>query len=85
MKCSKLIEEYRIDDVRATLSELETSTPPDEFQEILQAFADVFAEPEGLPPHRATDHSIPLLPGSKPPNIRNSRLSYQSALLANNR
>jgi hypothetical protein len=38
MECSKLMEEqatgyilYSIDDVRATLSELETSTPPDEF------------------------------------------------------
>jgi hypothetical protein len=83
MECSKLIEEqasgyilYSIDDVRTTLSDLETSIPPEEFQEILQVFADVFAEPEGLPPHRATDHSIPLLPGSKPPNIRPYRMSH---------
>jgi hypothetical protein len=65
-----------MNDVKATLTELENTTPPQEFQGILQAFADVFAEPTGLPPHRSADHSIPLLPGSKPPNIRPYRMSH---------
>jgi hypothetical protein len=83
MECSKLFAEqaqgyilYNIQDVQATLSELENTVPPAEFQDILQAFADVFAEPEGLPPHRSSDHTIPLLPGSKPPNIRPYRMSH---------
>jgi hypothetical protein len=67
---------YNMNDVKATLTELENTTPPQEFQGILQAFADVFAEPTGLPPHRSADHSIPLLPGSKPPNIRPYRMSH---------
>jgi hypothetical protein len=66
---------YNMNDVKATLTELENTTPPQEFQDILQAFADVFAEPTGLPPHRSADHSIPLVPSSKPPNIRPYRMS----------
>jgi hypothetical protein len=65
-----------MEDVRKTLTALEETTSTTEFQNILQAFADVFQEPEGLPPHRDADHAIPLLPGSKPPNIRPYRMSH---------
>lgn len=49
-------------------------TPP-EVQAILQEFAAVFAEPSGLPPPRACDHSIPLLEGAAPVNIRPYRVA----------
>lgn len=42
---------------------------PDEVAELLKEFADVMPPelPKSLPPRRATDHKIELVPGSKPP------------------
>lgn len=39
-------------------------------QEVMNEFNSVFEEPQGLPPRRRCDHSIPLIPGSKPVNLR---------------
>uniref|UniRef100_A0A0E0CJ50 Reverse transcriptase domain-containing protein n=1 Tax=Oryza meridionalis TaxID=40149 RepID=A0A0E0CJ50_9ORYZ len=52
-----------------------TPTPP-ELLPVLAAYADVFAEPHELPPSRDCDHSIPLLPGTKPVNVRPYRLPH---------
>jgi len=41
-----------------------------EVQLILDDFASVFAEPSGLPPRRACDHKIPLVPGAQPVSVR---------------
>ena len=38
-------------------------------------FADVFAEPSGLPPDRGIEHVIPLEPNAQPPFKRMYRLS----------
>ena len=38
--------------------------------ELLASFGDVFAEPQGLPPPRARDHSIVLKPGAPPVAVR---------------
>ena len=40
------------------------------FEDVLPSYSDVFPDelPPGLPPHRAVDHEIDLLPGSSPPN-----------------
>ncbi|CAO2161375.1 unnamed protein product [Urochloa humidicola] len=38
--------------------------------ELLTAFDDVFSEPRGLPPQRARDHRIHLLPGTEPVPVR---------------
>ncbi|KAJ3690878.1 hypothetical protein LUZ61_020042 [Rhynchospora tenuis] len=43
---------------------------------LLMKYKEIFEEPTGLPPLRDTDHRIPLLPGSKPINLRPYRLSY---------
>lgn len=42
---------------------------PIEVQSLLQQFGHVFEEPDGLPPSRACDHEIPLIPGARPVNI----------------
>ncbi|KAK1653770.1 hypothetical protein QYE76_071575 [Lolium multiflorum] len=42
---------------------------------VLNSFEDVFAEPTGLPPHRRADHTIPLMPGASPVNLRPYRYS----------
>lgn len=39
-------------------------------QPLLKEFAGAFAEPQGLPPKRPIDHSIPLLPGARPVNLQ---------------
>jgi hypothetical protein len=63
MECKQLLNDqatgfvlYNMEDVQKTLTELEKTSSAAEFQEILQAFADVFDEPSGLPPHRSADH-----------------------------
>jgi hypothetical protein len=39
-------------------------------KELLEGFKDLFAEPQSLPPHRAIDHQIPLVPGAQQVNVR---------------
>ena len=41
-----------------------------DLQKILDRYSKVFDTPKGLPPTRDHDHSINLIPGSVPPNIR---------------
>lgn len=48
----------------------ENSSVPEAVKEIIQDFHDIFQEPEGLPPRRACDHTINLIPGAKPINLR---------------
>ena len=43
---------------------------PSEMQQVLDTYNSVFDLPIGLPPsHGEHDHSIPLIPGSQPPNV----------------
>lgn len=48
---------------------------PDTVQQVLNEFPDVFKEPNGLPPHRAVSHSIPLITGARPVQIRPYRFA----------
>ena len=48
--------------------ELEQSLPL-ELPNMLEAYENIFSTPTTLPPNRAHDHQIPLLPGSRPLNI----------------
>lgn len=43
-----------------------TSTLPAFVQALVDSYGDLFAEPSGLPPSRAFDHTIPLLLGTQP-------------------
>lgn len=51
----------------------EQSTQP-QVQQILNDYSDVFQTPT-LPPPSPFDHSIPLMPGAQPVNIRAYRYS----------
>jgi hypothetical protein len=51
---------------------------PSEVQRLIDQFQDLFDSPTGLPPSRACDHEIPLIPGARPVNIRQYR--YPPAL-----
>jgi hypothetical protein len=46
-----------------------TATPT-LLDELLASFANTFAEPHGLPPHRSRDHGITLVPGTQPVAVR---------------
>jgi hypothetical protein len=49
---------------------IETPPVPQDLQSLLSKHQTVFSTPQGLPPSRGVhDHSIPLVPGSLPPNI----------------
>ena len=41
-----------------------------DIKEILKEFQDMFKEPDKLPPYKTHDHSITLVDGAKPINIR---------------
>jgi hypothetical protein len=44
---------------------------PQDLQALLSKHQTIFSTPQGLPPsHGVHDHSIPLVLGSLPPNIR---------------
>lgn len=49
---------------------VEQTELPAPISELLQEFCSVFDEPKGLPPAQQFEHSIPLLPGAKPVNLR---------------
>jgi hypothetical protein len=82
-ECSKLLAQqatgyflYYVDDEDKSKLAIGNAAVPTKFLDILRAFTDIFTEPDGLPPHRAADHAIPLLPRAKPPNIRPYRMSH---------
>jgi hypothetical protein len=51
---------------------------PAEIQLLIDQFSELFQEPDGLPPSRACDHEIPLIPGARPVSVRPYR--YPPAL-----
>jgi hypothetical protein len=46
------------------------SDMPEQIQKVLAQYQDVFKEPTELPPRRACDHQITLMPGAQPINVR---------------
>jgi hypothetical protein len=48
---------------------------PAEIQKVLDEYEDLFQEPNTLPPTIPFDHSIHLLPGAPPVNIRSYKYS----------
>lgn len=54
---------------------LSPDTVPLSIQAILHDYADVFADPQGLPPHRQYDHAVTLEEGASPPNTKPYRYS----------
>lgn len=58
----------------APSDQISYSIPP-EVRALLDEFAEVFDVPSGLPPPRACDHSIPLVEGAAPVNVRPYRFA----------
>jgi hypothetical protein len=53
----------------------ELSALPDDIQQLIKHYEQLFSAPTGLPPNRACNHVIPLLPGANPVTIRPYRYS----------
>jgi hypothetical protein len=53
-----------------TAEEASATTIPAEVQQLIQINDDLFRDPNSLPPERAFDHKIPLIPGVKPVNVK---------------
>lgn len=49
---------------------------PAPLDSLLELYQDVFLEPNSLPPHRIVDHSIHLLPHTKPVNVKPYRYPH---------
>jgi hypothetical protein len=60
------------------VQQTEISLLPAEVRHLVDQFAVLLEEPTTLPPTRACDHEIPLIPGARPVNIRPYR--YPPAL-----
>ena len=56
--------------------EMTVNIPAGNIESLLTEFADIFAEPHGLPPLRCHDHRIPLLPEKAPTNVRPYRYPH---------
>jgi hypothetical protein len=48
---------------------------PEQIQTLIQVYDPIFQEPKQLPPQRAMDHHIPLIPGATPVNVKPYRYS----------
>jgi hypothetical protein len=55
-------------DASAKQTEMHNLAP--RIQSIVSQFAEVFADPVGLPLSRQCDHAIPLIPGANPFTVR---------------
>lgn len=51
------------------MEDTDRDIPPSILQ-IVNEFDHLFSEPQGLPPQRAFDHTIPLISGVQPVNLR---------------
>jgi hypothetical protein len=82
-ECSKLIDNGATGYILLSATDADTATKeqhlppvPALLEEIVTQFQDIFSAPQGMPPHKSTDHCIPLIPGATPPNIRPYRMSH---------
>lgn len=55
--------------------DISSDSPPAAVQAVVQQHASLFEPPDSLPPSRAFDHQIPLIPGTKAVNVRPYRYS----------
>lgn len=65
----------RVVQLCALAEDMDTPPIPAAIDELLEQYGVLFEEPRGLPPQRAFDHAIPLVPGAKPVNLRPYRHS----------
>ncbi|CAN6301690.1 unnamed protein product, partial [Urochloa humidicola] len=57
-----IVQVYSVEDQDTAIA----SNLPTAMQQLVTTYADLFSEPTGLPPSRAKNHTIPLMPGTQP-------------------
>jgi hypothetical protein len=67
----------QVNTMQSVPQQQDTNDHPVAISDLLMEFQDVFTPKIGLPPPRECDHDIPLVKGSKPPNIRPYRISHK--------
>jgi hypothetical protein len=65
----QVIELFPLEEHNSDTTDIETQVPTP-VQQLLHQYKVLFQEPQTLPPHRTFDHSIPLIPGTKPVNVK---------------
>uniref|UniRef100_A0A453F7H4 Reverse transcriptase domain-containing protein n=1 Tax=Aegilops tauschii subsp. strangulata TaxID=200361 RepID=A0A453F7H4_AEGTS len=65
----------RVVQLCATAQDMKQPPLPEAIGNLIEQYGVLFEEPKGLPPQRAFDHSIPLVPGARPVNLRPYRHS----------
>jgi hypothetical protein len=58
-----------------TAEEETKKTVPKIVAMVIDTYEEIFERPTGLPHHRKYDHTIPLMPGASPVNLRPYRYS----------
>ncbi|XP_072058202.1 uncharacterized protein [Arachis hypogaea] len=72
-----MVGNFAIMDVEGRIPSLELSEVLNpKLTVLLHTYGTVFAQPKGLPPQRAYDHSIPLTKGAEPVKVRSYRSSW---------
>lgn len=59
----------------ASVARVQETPIPQEVQQLLKVYEDLFQTPTSLPPPRPFDHQIQLVPGAQPINVRPYRYS----------
>jgi len=70
--CSELPESLLLDNYQSlsSIQATETAQVPEQIQQLLQQYAQLFSTPSQLPPSRAANHKIKLLLEAQPIKIR---------------
>lgn len=72
-KTASILYAVQVNTVDPPLLLRKDSPIPPEIAQLIETYSAVFKPPEGLPPSRTRDHSIPLLPGAQPFSLRSYR------------
>ena len=70
-----MVQAHSLPHASSDYSELLSRCPSSKLRDVLQRYAPMFDPPTTLPPHRAHDHAIDLLPDSTPPPRKLYRMS----------
>jgi transposase InsO family protein/ribosomal protein L21E len=69
-ECVQVTPVHQEQELNSLTADSTVEAIPVDIQALLQEFDSIFGEPQALPPPRACDHRVPLVPGAQPVNVR---------------